>query len=69
VAAGEEKMHHALVMNIFGSMINAMLPLMRREVWTATRVLLPILAGFTVELSFVLQPTHVGNLMLADSRQ
>jgi hypothetical protein len=46
-----------------------MLPLLRREVWTATPVLLPILAGFTVELSLVLQPAPVGNLMLADSQR
>jgi hypothetical protein len=62
-------MHHALVMGIFGSMINAMLPLLRREVWTATRALLPILAGFTIESSLVLQPAPVGNLMLAGARR
>ena len=45
-----------------------MLPLLR-EVSTPTRVLLPILAAFTVELSLVLQPRPVGSLMLADSRQ
>lgn len=59
-------MHHALVVGIFNSMINAMLPLLRREIWTATRVLLP---GFTVELCLVLQPAPVGKMMLADSRR
>jgi uncharacterized membrane protein len=53
-------MHHALVVGIFSSMINAMLPLLRREIWTATRVLLPILAGFTVEFCLVLQPGACG---------
>jgi hypothetical protein len=62
-------MHHALVVDIFSSIINTMLPLLRREIWTAARVLLPILACFTVELCLVLQPAPVGSLTLVDSRR
>ena len=62
-------MHHAFVVGLFSSMINAMLPLLRREIWTATRVLLPILAGFAVELCLVLRPAPVGSRMLVDSRR
>lgn len=62
-------MHHVFVVGIFSSMISAKLPLLRREIWTATRILLPILAGFTVELRLVLQPAPVGSLMLAESRR
>ncbi len=62
-------MHHALEMVFFGSMINAMLPSLRQAVWAAPRILSAILAGFTVELGLVLQPAHMGSLMVADSRQ
>jgi hypothetical protein len=62
-------MHHALVVGIFSSIINAMLPLLRLAIWTATRVLLPILPGFTVELCLVRQPAPVDSPMLAYSRR
>jgi hypothetical protein len=58
-----------LVISIFGSMILLMFLLLPREVSTATRLVLPLMAAVSLELSVVLHAEPVGYLMLAVPRR